>query len=126
MMDMVTEARAEWDERVDSREEARRSCSIYEKMGETTTHHLILLCRATNDGDLPDLYHEWTAHPQVVSENWVFQQVVDAACATQGMPSFEVTPTQVMAFKNFRFAGSSNFDIGSGVLPFSITPADAT
>jgi hypothetical protein len=31
-----------------------------------------------------------------------------------------------MAFKNFRYAGSSYFDIGSGLLPFSITLTDAT
>jgi hypothetical protein len=31
-----------------------------------------------------------------------------------------------MAMKNFRLAGSTYFDIGSGLLLFSITPADAT
>jgi hypothetical protein len=31
-----------------------------------------------------------------------------------------------MALKSFRLAGSTYFDIGSGLLPFSITPADAT
>jgi hypothetical protein len=55
----------------------------------------------------------------------VLQQAVDAACASLGAPSFEVTPTQVMAFKKFRFAGASYTDIGDGLLPFSITPADA-
>jgi hypothetical protein len=55
---------------------------------------------------------------------YVFQQAVDAAYATQGMPTFKATPSQVMAFKNFWFAGSSYFDIGSGFLSFSITPAD--
>jgi hypothetical protein len=39
---------------------------------------------------------------------------------------FDVTPTQVMTFKNFRLAGSSYFDIGYRHLPFSITPVDAT
>jgi hypothetical protein len=55
----------------------------------------------------------------------VLQQAVDSACATLGGPAFEVTPTQVMAFKNFRFAGATYTDIGAGLLPFSITPADA-
>jgi hypothetical protein len=31
-----------------------------------------------------------------------------------------------MALQNFRLAGSTYFDIGSGLFPFSITPADAT
>jgi hypothetical protein len=47
------------------------------------------------------------------------QQVVDTSCEYQGMPLFEVTLTQVTAFKNFCFAGSSYFDIGLGLLPFS-------
>jgi hypothetical protein len=42
------------------------------------------------------------------------------------LPSFKVTPTQVMAFKNFWYAGSSYFDIGSGLLPLSITTSEAT
>jgi hypothetical protein len=42
------------------------------------------------------------------------------------VPAFDITPTQVMALKNFRLAGSTYFDIGSGLLPFSITPAEAT
>jgi hypothetical protein len=83
------------------------------------------LCRAEDDADLPSVYHEWAARPRGVSERWVLQQAVDAACATLGAPGFEVTPTQVMAFKNFRFAGASYTDIGAGLLPFSITPADA-
>jgi hypothetical protein len=31
-----------------------------------------------------------------------------------------------MSFKKFRYAGSSYFDMVSGMLPFSITPTDAT
>jgi hypothetical protein len=51
---------------------------------------------------------------------------VDASCASQGVPPFDVIPTQVMDFKNFRFSGFSHFDIGSGLPPLSITPADGT
>jgi hypothetical protein len=61
-----------------------------------------------------------------VSERYVLQQAVDAASATLGVPSFEVTPTQVMSFKNFLFVGAAYHDIGTGLLPFSITPSDAT
>jgi hypothetical protein len=42
------------------------------------------------------------------------------------VPAFEVTPTQVVALKKIRLAGSTYFYIGSGLLPFSITPADST
>jgi hypothetical protein len=51
---------------------------------------------------------------------------VNAAATTLDVPSFEVTPTLVMAFKNFRYAGSTYFDIGSGLLPFSGMPSDVT
>jgi hypothetical protein len=61
-----------------------------------------------------------------VSERWVMQQVFEASCAVLSVPAFEVTPAQVMALKNFRLSGYAYFDIGSGLLPFSITPADAT
>jgi hypothetical protein len=53
------------------------------------------------------------------------QQSVDVACATLSLPSFQVSPAHAMAFKNLQFAGGQYFDIGTGLLPFSITPADA-
>jgi hypothetical protein len=83
------------------------------------------MCQVNNDGNLPQLYHEWAAHPRGVLERYTLQQSVDSAASILDVPSFEVTPTQLMAFKNFRYAGSSYFDIGSGLLPFSITPTDA-
>jgi hypothetical protein len=123
--EMVTEARAERNDRADSRALARLPRSVRERLGDSIVDRLLLLCRADDDDDLPALYHEWAARPRGVSERWVLQQAVDAACAALGAPAFEVTPTQVMAFKNFRFAGASYTDIGAGLLPFSITPADA-
>jgi hypothetical protein len=85
---------------------------------------LLLLCQVYDDEDLPPLYHEWSARTRGVSERWVLQQAAEAACAALSEPSFEVTPTQAMAFKIFRFAGSAYFDIGTGLLPFSITLED--
>jgi hypothetical protein len=73
----------------------------------------------------PPTYHEWAARPRWVSERWVPQQVVDAASTTLGVTPFEVTHTQVMLFKNFRFVVAAYHDIGTGLLPFSITPSDA-
>jgi hypothetical protein len=118
---MVTEARAERNDRADSRALARLTRSVQERLGDAIVDRLLLLCRTDDDEDLPALYHEWAARPRGVSERWVVQKAVDTACATLGAPAFEVTPTQVMAFKNFRFAGASYTDIGAGLLPFSIT-----
>jgi hypothetical protein len=50
---------------------------------------------------------------------------VGASCAVQSVPVFHVIPTQVTTFKNFRLAGSSYFDIGSALLPFIVTYAQA-
>jgi hypothetical protein len=105
---------------------ARRPRTVRERLGEALTDRILLLCRLPNNEDLPPIYHEWAACPHGMSEGYTLQQSVDAAAATLDPPSFEVTPTQVMAFKKIRYAGSSYFDIGSGLLPFSITPSDAT
>jgi hypothetical protein len=123
--EMVTEARAERNDRANSRALARLPRSVRERLGDAIVDLLLLLWCDDDDEDLPALYHEWAARPRGVSERWVVQQAVDAACATLGAPAFEVTPTQVTAFKKFRFAGASYTDIGAGLLPFSITPADA-
>jgi hypothetical protein len=74
----------------------------------------------------PRIYHEWEARTRGVYERYVFQQTVGASCAVLNVPVFDITPTQMMTFKNFCLAGSSYFNIGSGLLPFSITPFGAT
>jgi hypothetical protein len=61
MRDMVMEARAERNARLDNREESRRPKSVREKMGDTTTDRLLLLCHASCDEELSRLYQEWAA-----------------------------------------------------------------
>jgi hypothetical protein len=126
MRDMVVEARADRNDRADHWDASRRPKTTRDKMGDRITDRLLVLCRATSDEDLPPLYHEWAARPQGVSDRYVLQQAIEASCAALSVPVFEATPTQVMALKNFRLAESTYFDIGSGLLSFSITPADAT
>jgi hypothetical protein len=126
MRDIVAEAWAERINRYDSRDEDHHPKTVHEKMGDAITDRLLLLCRATCDEELPRLYQEWAAHTRRVSERWVMQQAVEASCAVLSVPSFEATPAHLMALKNFRLEGSTYFDIGSGLFPFSITPADAT
>jgi hypothetical protein len=100
--------------------------TVRERLGESLTDRLIFVCRAPDDEKLSPLYHEWAARPRGVFECYVLRQGVDAAASTLHGPSFEVTSTHMMAFKNLRYAGSTYFDIGSGLLPFSITRSDAT
>jgi hypothetical protein len=126
MRAMVAEARLDRNDRSDAREVARPPRTARDRLGEALTDRLLLMCRVNNDDDLPQLYHEWAARPHGVLERYTLQQNVNSAATILDVPSFEVNPTQVMAFKNFRYAGSSYFDIGSGLLPFIITPTDAT
>jgi hypothetical protein len=56
MRDMVVEARAERNDRLDNREESRRPKSVREKMGDTIMDRLLLLCRTSCDEELPRLY----------------------------------------------------------------------
>jgi hypothetical protein len=124
--DMVTESRADRDDRAFSREVAQHPRTVRERLGDGIVDRLLLMYWVDNDESLPATYHEWDTHPRGVSERYVLQQAVDAASATLGVPSFEVTPTQVMSFNNFRFVGAAYHDIGTGLLPFSITPSDTT
>jgi hypothetical protein len=61
MRAMVAKARAEPNDRLDHREEARRSRTVRENLGDTITDRLLLLCQATDDENLPRLFHEWVA-----------------------------------------------------------------
>jgi hypothetical protein len=81
MRDMVMEARAERNARLDNREESRRPKSVREKMGDTITDQLLLLCRASCDEELLRLYQEWAARTKGVSDRWVFQQAVESSYA---------------------------------------------
>jgi hypothetical protein len=54
MLYMVAEARAEWNDQLDNREEARRSCTMHEKLGGTITDRLLLLCHNPNISDSLD------------------------------------------------------------------------
>jgi hypothetical protein len=123
--DLAVEARSDRDDRQDRRAILDLPKSVRDKFGDRLTDRLLLLCRVKDDELLPLLYHEWAARPKGVSERYVMQQAVDVACAELHLSSFQVTPAHVMAFKNLQFAGGQYFDIGTGLIPFSITPADA-
>jgi hypothetical protein len=58
---MVVEARAKRNTRLENREESRRPKYVREKMGDTIMDRLLLLCRASCDEKLPQLYQEWAS-----------------------------------------------------------------
>jgi hypothetical protein len=114
------------NDRTCARNVAHRPCTAKERSNDVLMDRMLLMCRVNHDDDLPQVYHEWAACPCGVSDRYILQQSFDLAAAILEVPSFEITPTQVMTFKNFRYAGSGYFDIGSGLLPFSITPSEST
>jgi hypothetical protein len=71
LRDMVAEARAEMNDVSENRKESRRPKTVREKMDDTITDHLLLLCRASCDKELPRLYQEWAARTRGVSKRWV-------------------------------------------------------
>jgi hypothetical protein len=51
---------------------------------------------------------------------------VDAAAMVLDLVPFQITPSKIIVMKTFNFTGASYTEIGTDVLPFSTTPADAT
>jgi hypothetical protein len=90
---------------------------MHERLSDAIVDHMVVVCRTTDDDDLP---------PMGVLEHGFFQQAVEAACAALNEPSFEVTPTLVMLFKTFLLFGASYFDVVLGLLPVSIISDDGT
>jgi hypothetical protein len=106
--------------------ENKKSTTVRGKYGDRTADMLLLLTRSEDEDDLPEYYLGISAKPKGLSERVIFQREVDAAAEVLGLVPFQVTPSQVMTMKSFDFCGPSYSKIGTGILPFSITPADAT
>jgi hypothetical protein len=83
--DMVSESRAEQEDRANSRGVTRRPRTIRERLGDVIVDCLLLLCGLNNYED-PPAYHEWAARPRGVSDHWVLQKSVNATSANLGVP----------------------------------------
>jgi hypothetical protein len=106
--------------------EEKNPSTLWEKHGDRTADMLLLLTRSTDDEDLSEYYLNVSGKPKGLSERVILQREVDAAAQVLDLMPFQVTPSQVIAMKTFDFMGASYSEIGTGVLPFSITPAGAT
>jgi hypothetical protein len=62
----------------------------------------------------------------VDSERVLLQREVDQSADFFDVLAFKVSPSQVIALKTFDFAGISLSEVGTGVLPLSIIPPEAT
>jgi hypothetical protein len=87
---------------------------------------MLILTNQTDDDLLPNFYHELAGRPEGVSERIMLQREVDLAARALGVQPFKITPLQILALKTFDFIGDGYSEIGTGLLPFSVTPQDAT
>jgi hypothetical protein len=87
---------------------------------------MLLLTNQPDDDQLPNFFHELVGHPKGISERILLQREVDLAARALGVQPFKVTPSQILALKTFDFVGDGYTEIGTGLLPFSVTPPDAT
>jgi hypothetical protein len=106
--------------------ENKKVMTVPEKYGDRTADMLLLLTRSEDDDDFPEYYMGICTKPKGFSERDFFQREIDAAADVLGLVPFQVTPSQVMTMKSFYFCCLSYSEIGTCILPFSITPADAT
>jgi hypothetical protein len=108
--------------------ENKKALTVREKYGCGTAKMLLLITRSEDEYEPPEYYISISAKPKGLSERVIFQRKVDAAAEVLGLVPFKVTPSQVMStsIKSFDFCGPSYSEIGTGILPFSITPDDTT
>jgi hypothetical protein len=106
--------------------ESRKPSTLREKHGDRTADIFMLLAPSTDDDHLSEYYLDVSGKPKGLSERIILQSEVDAASIVLDMVPFQVTSPQVIAMKTFDFIGASYSEIGTGMLPFSITPANAT
>jgi hypothetical protein len=111
----------------DRRLEAARPKTFREKYGDRLADQMLLLTNQPDDDLLPNFCHELAGRPKGISERILLQREVDLAARAQGVQPFKVTPSQILALKTFDFAGNGYTEVGTGLLPFSVTPPpDAT
>jgi hypothetical protein len=90
MRDMVKEARLDRNDRLDARGVARLPRTMRDRLGDSPTDCLLLMCRVNNDNDLPQVGHEWAARPRGVSERHTLQQSVDDAALPRPSSMYHV------------------------------------
>jgi len=99
--------------------------TIPDAFGEDITCKLLLFCQKESDDELPILYNNIANKKSRQTVLTIMQHAIDAAAEDLGTGAPIVTPA-VMAFVNtFRFQGTDDSDVGSGVLPMSFVPPGA-
>jgi hypothetical protein len=110
----------------DRRLEAAHPQTFRKKYGDRLADQMLLLTNQPDDDQLPNFFHELAGRPKGISERILLQREVDLAARALGVQPFKVAPSQSLAFKTFDFVGDGYTEIGTGLLPFSVVPPDAT
>jgi hypothetical protein len=110
----------------DRRLEAARPKTFREKCGDRLADQMILLTNQPDDDQLPNFFHELAGRPKGISNRILLQREVDLAACSLGVQPFKFTPSQILALETFDFVGYGYTEIGTGLLPFSVTPPVAT
>ena len=106
-------------------EKDKKPKTIPEAFGEETTAKLLLCCHKNADNELPMLYNSMGNKKSCQNVLTIMQHAINEAAKVLGTGAPIVTPA-IMAFVNtFRFYGTDESDIGSGVLPMSFVPPGA-
>jgi hypothetical protein len=110
----------------DRRLEAAHPKTFREKYGDRLADHMLLLTNQPDDDQLPNFFHELAGRPKGIYELILLQREADLAARALGAQPFKVTPSQIIALNTFEFLGDEYTGIETGLLPFSVTPPDAT
>jgi hypothetical protein len=106
--------------------ESACSKTFRERYGERIADGILLLTASADDDILPSFYQELGGKQKEESERVILQREVDQSADIFDVLPFKVTPSQVIALKTFDLAGLSMSKVGTGVMPLSIIPPEAT
>jgi hypothetical protein len=122
---LVADMRRDRVDQEQRRTEAAAPKTVRTRYGEEEADLLLRLTHTSDDDDLPRLYHELAGRTKASLERLVIQRDVDRSAAALGLASPRVSPSQALALRTWCFEGDYYYDIGHGILPFSVTPPDA-
>jgi hypothetical protein len=126
LTNIATEMHADRRSRETRAVESNRPKSFRDRYGDRIADSILLLTDVSDDDLLPPFYQELGAKRKGESERVLLQREVDQSAEAFGVLAFKVSPSQVISLKTFDFGGLSMSEVGTGVLPLSIIPPEAT
>lgn len=110
----------------EAREQAARPKTVRERFQGYITDKLLILTDSLTDDDLPSVYHKLAARQKGTSKRVILQQAYDLAADELQLNRLPASPSHVLDLDQWDFTGSSMDAVGTGLLPFSIVPPDAS